>query len=332
MERYTIQQRVEIVKIYYKNSCSVRQTFRELRNIYGRNDRPTERSIQRIIAKFEQSGSVTDRAVPLRRRNARSKENIDAVAESVSEDPNLSIPHRAQAVGLSATSTWRILRKDLGMHPYKIQLTQELKPQDHQARRTFTDWALQQLQTDPNFGEKVIFSDEAHFWLNGFVNKQNCRIWGESNPQQYQESPLHPEKLTVWCGFWSDGVIGPYIFRNENGQMWFQQDGATCHTSGVTLELQEKFPGLVISRRSDVEWPPRSCDLTPLDCFLWGYVKSLVYGNKPITIDQLENNIVKTIGEIQPDLCNRVMQNWTSRIESCKRSRGGHLNDIIFKT
>ncbi|CAK9801727.1 Transposable element Tc3 transposase [Anthophora quadrimaculata] len=361
MERYTIQQRVEIVKIYYKNSCSVRQTFRELRNIYGRNDRPTERSIQRIIAKFEQSGSVADRAVPLRRRNARSKENIDAVAESVSEDPNLSIPRCAQAVGLSATSTWRILRKDLGMHPYKIQLTQELKPQDHQARRTFTDWALQQLQTDPNFGEKVIFSDEAHFWLNGFVNKQNCRISGESNPQQYQESPLHPEKITVWCGFWSGGVIEPYIFRNENGQvvtvngeryramitdflwpqlddldlddMWFQQDGATCHTSGVTLELlQEKFPGRVISRRSDVEWPPRSCDLTPLDFFLWGYVKSLVYSNKPITIDQLENNIVKTIGEIQPELCNRVMQNWTSRIESCKRSRGGHLNDIIFKT
>ncbi|MDK1801134.1 DUF4817 domain-containing protein, partial [Klebsiella pneumoniae] len=29
------------------------------------------------------------------------------------------------------------------------------------------------------------FSDEAHFWLNGYVNKQNCRIWGEANPQVY---------------------------------------------------------------------------------------------------------------------------------------------------
>ncbi|GFS88422.1 hypothetical protein TNCV_1751461 [Trichonephila clavipes] len=42
-------------------------------------------------------------------------------------------------------------------------------------------------------------SDEAHFWLNGYVNKQNCRIWSEANPQVYVETPLHPEKLAVWC-------------------------------------------------------------------------------------------------------------------------------------
>ncbi|GFT57801.1 hypothetical protein TNCV_4865501 [Trichonephila clavipes] len=40
-------------------------------------------------------------------------------------------------------------------------------------------------------------SDEAHFWLNGYVNKQNCRIWSEANPQVYVETPLHPEKVTV---------------------------------------------------------------------------------------------------------------------------------------
>ena len=59
------------------------------------------------------------------------------------------------------------------------------------------DWALEQLEVDGNFGKKLIFSDEAHFWLNGFVSKQNCRIWGESNSQQIQQLPMHPEKLTV---------------------------------------------------------------------------------------------------------------------------------------
>ncbi|GFU13379.1 putative transposable element [Trichonephila clavipes] len=49
--------------------------------------------------------------------------------------------------------------------------------------------------------------DEAHFWLNGYVNKQNCRIWSEANPQVYVESPLHPEKLTVWCGVWAGGIL-----------------------------------------------------------------------------------------------------------------------------
>ncbi|GFW80684.1 hypothetical protein TNCV_3235361 [Trichonephila clavipes] len=49
--------------------------------------------------------------------------------------------------------------------------------------------------------------DEAHFWLNGYVNKQNCRIWSEANPQVYVETPLHPEKLTVWCALWAGGIF-----------------------------------------------------------------------------------------------------------------------------
>ncbi|GFX05747.1 orn_DAP_Arg_deC domain-containing protein [Trichonephila clavipes] len=50
-------------------------------------------------------------------------------------------------------------------------------------------------------------SDEAHFWLNGYVNKQNYRIWSEANPQVYVETPLHPEKLTVWCALWAGGIL-----------------------------------------------------------------------------------------------------------------------------
>ena len=51
------------------------------------------------------------------------------------------------------------------------------------------------------FFEKKIFffSDKAHFTLDGYVNKQNCPIWGSENPQALEGRPLHPEKLTVWC-------------------------------------------------------------------------------------------------------------------------------------
>ncbi|GFX89819.1 hypothetical protein TNCV_2246191 [Trichonephila clavipes] len=55
---------------------------------------------------------------------------------------------------------------------------------------------------------EIIFKiDEAHFWLNGYVNKQNCRIWSEANRQVYVETPLHPEKLTVWCALWAGGIL-----------------------------------------------------------------------------------------------------------------------------
>ncbi|GFU43600.1 histone-lysine N-methyltransferase SETMAR [Trichonephila clavipes] len=48
---------------------------------------------------------------------------------------------------------------------------------------------------------------KAHFWWNGYVNKQNCRIWSEANPQVYVETPLHPEKLTFWCALWAGGIL-----------------------------------------------------------------------------------------------------------------------------
>ncbi|GFX90203.1 transposable element Tcb1 transposase [Trichonephila clavipes] len=83
---------------------------------------------------------------------------------------------------------------------------------DHQATRRFVEWAQNEIAVVPDFHKRILFSDEAHFWLNGYVNKQNCRIWTEANPQVYVETPLHPEKLTVWCALWAGGIIGPYFF------------------------------------------------------------------------------------------------------------------------
>ncbi|GFW00663.1 hypothetical protein TNCV_2284091 [Trichonephila clavipes] len=78
---------------------------------------------------------------------------------------------------------------------------------DHQARRRFVKWAQNEIAVVPDFHKGILFSDEAHFWLNGYVNKQNCRIWSEANPQVYVETPLHPEKLTVWCALWAGGIL-----------------------------------------------------------------------------------------------------------------------------
>ncbi|GFW92313.1 hypothetical protein TNCV_3541991 [Trichonephila clavipes] len=64
---------------------------------------------------------------------------------------------------------------------------------DHQARRRFVEWAQHEIAVAPDFHKRNLFSHEAHFWLNGYVNKQNCRIWSEVNPQVYVETPLHPE-------------------------------------------------------------------------------------------------------------------------------------------
>ncbi|GFX88911.1 transposable element Tcb1 transposase [Trichonephila clavipes] len=78
---------------------------------------------------------------------------------------------------------------------------------DHQASSKFVEWAQNEIAVVPDFHKRILFSDEAHFWLNGYVNKQNCRISSEANPQVYVETPLHSEKLTVWCALWAGGIL-----------------------------------------------------------------------------------------------------------------------------
>ncbi|GFW75440.1 nuclear pore complex protein Nup214 [Trichonephila clavipes] len=87
------------------------------------------------------------------------------------------------------------------------QFSLAIHQNDHQARRRFVEWAQKEIAVVPDFHKRILFSNEAHFWLNSYVNKQNCRIWSEANPQVYVETPLHPEKLTVWCALWAGGIL-----------------------------------------------------------------------------------------------------------------------------
>ncbi|GFV45159.1 putative LOC100569746 [Trichonephila clavipes] len=114
--------------------------------------------------------------------------------------------------------------------------------------------------------------------------------------------------------------------------LWFQQDGATCHIARATIDLLKDTLGdRLISRFGPVNWPPRSCDLTPVDYFLWDYVKSLVYADKPQTLDHLEDNIRRVIADIRPQMLEKVIENWTSRLDYIRASRGSPMPEIIFK-
>ena len=94
--------------------------------------------------------------------------------------------------------------------------------------------------------------------------------------------------------------------------------------------LRPVFGDRIISRRADVVWPPRSCDLIPLDYYLWGAVKDKCYADKPETIDALKDNIREVIGEIQLHIIDNVLKNWTDGVGYCLASQGNHVNEIIF--
>ncbi|GFU30338.1 putative LOC100569746 [Trichonephila clavipes] len=124
----------------------------------------------------------------------------------------------------------------------------------------------------------------------------------------------------------------PELNNHDVQELWFQQDGATCHTARATIDLlKDTFGDRLISRFGPVNWPPRSCGLTPLDYFLWGYVKALVYADKPQTLDHMEDSIRRVIADIRPQMLEKVIENWTSRLDYIRASRGSHMPEIIFK-
>ena len=84
--------------------------------------------------------------------------------------------------------------------------------------------------------------------------------------------------------------------------------------------LRGEFGEHFISRSGPVNWPPRSYDLTPLDYFLWGYVKAHVYIDKSTIIDALEDNIEAFIPEIPAEMLNAKIG-----------LSGQDLHEIVFK-
>ena len=79
------------------------------------------------------------------------------------------------------------------------------------------------------------------------------------------------------------------------------------HTAHVAMDLlRDEFDELFILCAGPVNWPPSSCNVTPLDCFLWGFVKAHVYTAKPASTGILEDNIEAFIREIPVEMLERV--------------------------
>ena len=129
--------------------------------------------------------------------------------------------------------------------------------------------------------------------------------------------------VTVPCEF-----LFLKIEEHDMDDIWFQQD---CHTANVTIDcLCTFFENRIISRNSDANWPPRSCDLTPLNYFLWGAVKNKCYANHTETNEILKHDIEVAIHGNEAQTIENVLKNWVDRMGYCKSSRGSHFNNVVF--
>ena len=90
--------------------------------------------------------------------------------------------------------------------------------------------------------------------------------------------------------------------------------------------LQELFPNRVVGIGHAPEWPPRSPDLTPLDFFFWGYVKSQVYQTPPTTLQYLRNRITNAVQGIRRTrMTRRAVLHMQERARRCILKQGQHF-------
>lgn len=112
---------------------------------------------------------------------------------------------------------------------------------------------------------------------------------------------------------------------------WYQLDGAPVHcTNQITEELNQMFEDRWIRRLGPWAWPPRSPDLTPLDFYIWGRIKQLVY-QQPITSkEELERKVRETFMSLSANEIHASTQHVITEILECLKVNGGRFKQLKY--
>ena len=160
-------------------------------------------------------------------------------------------------------------------------------------------------------------------------------------------------KVNVWCALAYNEVKCTFFFNEKtvcqdnyldmleqyavpiltdgdgHDSVIFQQDGAPPHYATIVRDyLDDSLPQRWCGRGGGQgwrAWPPRSPDLTPLDFFLWGYVKDKVYGVKINDLAHLKARITEAINSVTPDMLGRVWDELEYRLDVCRATNGSHI-------
>ena len=200
---------------------------------------------------------------------------------------------------------------------------------------------------DDPFLRRILWTDECTFRSDGRINRHNEHHYAEENPHCRKETHVQGQfHVNVWMGILDDRVIGPYFFpENVTGQVYstfleetlpdllgdvaadiiFQQDGHPAHTSLLARGvLNERYPNRWIGIHSPLrEWPPRSPDLTPMDFFLWGYMRDIIYQTLPRDRNDLTQRIHQAGRRVTPQMLRNVRGSLMRRVALCAEEKGG---------
>ena len=328
-----------------RNLTAVRRKFGT--HFQKRNNVPSKMAFKRLVERFQKTGN-TSPAQP-QGRTANSENLIEKIRELVKpfqeNQQSISVPTIAKQLNASTATVWRIMRKKLGWKPYKPHVSVPLTGAHRTGRREFSEWLLRKPD---GFEEKVIWTDEKWFVLHSAPNKQNERFWALENPKVTVNCKEQgAQKVMCWAAVvdgqvfvhWlspgstvngsaylrllKEGLWPRIRHRVRRDRLWFQQDGATVHTTAAVRQwLEEKFDGRVISRLTERPWPSRSPDLSPLDHWFWSVALSELRWNPLESLQALKATVERFAGNLNPEHVKRAVRHLRQRAEICARRKG----------
>lgn len=166
-----------------------------------------------------------------------SLENIPGVAHNVCD---------YQFALVISLRNWNLFEENFAPNTrkaYTVKIVQEIKPHARLMLFHFAHRAEDRR------------ADEGHSHIARYVCKQDSSISWSENPHVTSSHwrNQYPQIVTdCLVRFWYRGIIGPFLFskmtkkvsflfpkieKKDIADIWFQQNGANCHTTNITLDL-----------------------------------------------------------------------------------------------
>lgn len=340
--------RIDGIWVYSQRACldDFREHFPELAVI----PKDFYNCLSNCVGVFRETGSVGHKS-RTGRPTVRSEQVINDVRQRMVNEPTKPLKHLSQEIGLSYGTCQKIVKKNLHMHPYKMQSHQAILPVDYPRRRAYCQWFANNLIEDDNLLNLSFFSDEAWFHLSGYVNSQNTRMWSSENPHIFIESFLHNAKLGVWLAVSRRRVVGPIFFNftinaeryrnilnefieqlheDELQYGYFQHDGATAHTTRENIAfLREFFDDRIISLHTEVEFPPRSPCLTIMDFFVFPHLKNRIFKTPVANLQDLQQRIIDECALITPAMLQNAFNSMKRRVTLGIENNGQQFQHLL---
>lgn len=353
MEPFTNVEYADIHLVYGFCSSNAAESRREYRRRFPNRKLPNERTFISVHRCLSETGRfpTNGRSVGNFRQDVGLEE---AVLNCVDRDPRTSTRAVAREVGVSQTFVSKLFRRE-NLHPFHFTRVQTLEPRDPPQRIQFCRWIQRNDRGD--FLKRILWTDESSFTRDGVFNFHNEHHYQTENPHLARESRSQTRfKVNVWVGLIGNHLVGPYIdlptplngaqylqFLRDNlpqllenlplnlrEQIIYQADGAPPHfTREVRQHIDDEFP-MWIGRGGTVAWPPRSPDLTPIDYYVWGFLKAKVYSTPVDSVEEVRRRILLAADHLREEVnlkaCVRELR---KRVRACIGENGGHFENVL---